>query len=290
MANIDSFVSWEMLRSQELSGHFSQVLQGWEALLAANTLTEPAYLTYLHDNAGFFLHDSLHQLISISEFEFEADLRADFVVCSDRASYGFEYEFIEIESPWDAVFTKKGSPSSNLTEAMNQIQRWCLWLDANRAEARRILPSKSFVVADQPAFKFTIIIGRRQDRDEWLHFRNQLAEQMNIEIRSFDYLTDRLTKRMFSDAPIICSSEFHRLPFETKNALANPFSTALKNSVWRKLVKSPNFSSAHIIANTATELLNAMSHSTGYVSYSNDWKMLPAEIREAIYAKAKLWA
>ena len=286
----DSFVSWSMLRSKKLSSHYQRVCRQWKAILSDDDLTEPAYLKWLHENAGFVFHDGCYRLITISEFEFGADLRADFVICADRASYGFEYEFIEVESPWDPVFTKKGVPSPNLTEAINQIQKWRLWLDANRPEAKRVLPSKTFIVSDQPAFKFTIVIGRRQEKDEWVHMRNQLAERMNIEIRTFDYLTDRLSKRMFFDVPIICSSEFDELPFALKNALASPFFTALRSSIWRKLVKAPNFSSHHMIANNATELLGALSHNSGYTKYLTAWNALPDAVRMERYEDARQFA
>ena len=79
-------------------------------------------------------------------------------------------------------------------EAYSQIQEWKLWLDANRPEAKRILPSKSFDCYDTPYFKYTIVIGRRDKTEQFLHLRNKSERDWNIEIRSFDYLTDRLLR------------------------------------------------------------------------------------------------
>lgn len=283
----EKFISWDTLKDPENIGHYRSVCTEWRALLNSSTEKEMAYLKYLHEHAGFFFHNSRNRLLSISEFEFGSDLRADFVVCEDRASYGFEYEFIEIESPNDNIYTARGNPSAALTTAVNQIQQWRHWLISHREEAKKILPSKSFIVTDQPAFKYTIIIGRRNFSADYLHMRNMFAEQMNIQIRSFDYLTDKLLQRRFDDIPIICSCEFETLDLTTKNQLANPFFTSLKSAEWRKIVKAPSFDTVHMMANNAAIILQNKKANSRLAGFINDWNNLPANVRLERYKRAK---
>jgi hypothetical protein len=257
-------------------------------MLEDNSLTELQYLKFLHNHAGLFFQDEMDKFITISEFQFGSDYRADFVVCNDRSSYGFEYEFIEIESPTDNVYTKKGNPSSHLTEAINQIQQWRLWIDANRAEAKRILPSKSFLITDEPAFKYTIIIGRREKTEEYLHLRNYFGKQLDIEIRSFDYLTKKLLQRRFDSTPIICSAQFENLDFITKNKLANPFVKAFKSSVWKKMVQSPKFYIYHMITMNIETILNKREINLELQNcFLDEWSNLEQELKEIYFQRAK---
>lgn len=286
MRCIEKFIWWQALRTKEISTHYFDVVLKWNELLSDKNNNEPIFLKFLHENAGMFFHDSKRRLISISEFEFGADLRADFVICQDRSSYGFEYEFVEVESPNDSVYTKKGIPSSHLSEAINQIQQWRMWIDANRAEAKRILPSKSFIVADEPAFKYTIIIGRRDQSEDYLHMRNNLGRQLGIEIRSFDHLTDKLMERRFDATPKLYSSQVNELEFSTKNQLANPFSKSFKSSVWRKMVKSPKFSSHHMISTNAKLILDNRELNDGYDGFLKNWFAVDITIRNMLFRLA----
>ena len=155
----------------------------WIDLLEHPGETEEAYHSYLAAHAGMFLSDGCYKIPVISKLRLGADLVTDFVTTIDRASYGFTYEFIEIETPNSAPYIQSGAPSSRLTGAVQQIQNWQLWLDANRSEAKKLFPSKEFIYFDRPSFTFTIIIGRRDDSQQWLHLRNNYSQRLGIEIQ-----------------------------------------------------------------------------------------------------------
>lgn len=290
MGDIDSFVFWNALRWEKETSYYYEIIDTWKSMLEDTQLTEHHFLNFLSKNAGFFLHNSDNALISISELELGADYRVDFVVCHDFLSYGFEYEFIEIESPTDAVYTRKGSPSARLIEAYSQIQKWRLWIEANRAEAKRILPSKSFIYFDAPYFKYTIIIGRRKETAEFLHLRNQFGKDVNIEIRSFDYLTDKLLARQhFSVTPSIQSEDFKQLDFKIRNELANPFAEAFKSSVWREMTRSGILCDSHMIAKNAEVLLSKRTLNDAMNDFLDYWFSLDLKKRQRLLEEAKMY-
>ncbi|WP_422931907.1 Shedu anti-phage system protein SduA domain-containing protein [Singulisphaera sp. PoT] len=247
----------------------------WQALLADQKATEPSYLRYIRENAGFFLCDSQRSLISISELQFGADYRPDFVVATDEASYGFKYELIELESPHDIVYKKSVDPSAHLTEAINQVQKWQLWLDANRAEAKRLFPSKQFQAFDKPNFDFLIIIGRREALQAHLHMRNYNADSLSIRIRSFDYLTDRLFQRYFYSLPFQFSDEMNNLSPILRNKLVNPFAKSFTSGEWRGITGSFQLNPTHMVAKNADLLILRMKYNDRLSSFMLDWDALP---------------
>src|ERR1044072_2473032 len=145
MDTTNNLIAWSALSWKECP-IFDEVHSQWNELLEDNSKTEHVYLKYLKDHADFFLHDYSYpsSLICISELQFGSDYRPDFTRCYDLASVGFQQEFIEIESPHDNVFTNKGNPSAQLTEAINQIENWRIWVDNNRELVKRIFPSVLF--------------------------------------------------------------------------------------------------------------------------------------------------
>ena len=290
MSDIDNFVYWDALRWNKETSYYYKLIDIWKSMLENTQLREQDYLNFLSRNAGFFFHDGNNTLISISELELGADYRVDFVVCHDRLSYGFEYEFIEIESPTDAVYTKKGLPSAHLIEAYyGQIKKWRLWLDANRAEAKRILPSKSFVYFDAPYFKYTIIIARRKETENFIHLRNEFGKDKDIEIRSFDYLTDKLLARHFNVTPSIQSEDFKQLDFRIKNDLANPFAEAFKSAVWRKMAKSNILCDSHMIAKNAKILLSNRNLNDEINRFLDSWVSVKLTERQRLLKDAKMY-
>lgn len=184
---------WQVLNT-DLRDHRERVVRDW-TLLLDDGAGERACLAFLRDHAGFFFCDSARRLMAISELELGADFRPDFVVANDLSSYGLFYEFIEVEDPNENAMNSKAQPSARLNAAISQVQRWRLWLDANRAIAKKVLPSREFWKRDRLAARYTIIIGRRRDADEWSFLRNYYSDQLGIQIRSFDHLTDTLTER-----------------------------------------------------------------------------------------------
>jgi hypothetical protein len=244
---------WSHLRHAN-SPIIRRVYNRWLTLLRNASADEGAYRKFLAKHAGFFLQ-SRGSFLSISELRLGAEYRVDLVRTADRGSYGFEYELIELESPNSPLFTRAGIPSKRLNTALQQIRDWRRWIDQYREEAKRLFPSKMFTLFDRESFNYTILIGRRSTNKLTLDRRNQLSVENDVQIRSYDYLTDLFKQCLYTDDVILCSSEADRLAPRERNELASPFAEAMSDGEWRHFrEQQPDI--CHMYANNAQLILS----------------------------------
>jgi hypothetical protein len=210
----------------------------WINLLNQN-LTEQHYHQFLAENAGLFLADTNCHL-AISKLKFGSELETDFVTLSDGFSNGNLIELIEIKQPSAQLFTDKGHPSAELNRACQQIRDWKRWLIDNPSWCSKYLPTTSTRVIRNSNLRFKIIIGRRLVNPHDIEKRNQIADELGTEIRSFDYLTDRLrTREFFTHAWTSDAEDF----FERE--LAKPFFSAFTDSEWKHFCKTRRVETFH---------------------------------------------
>lgn len=222
-------------------------IQEWNNLLSQN-LTENFYHKYLYDNAGLFLGNTDCHLV-ISKLKLGSELETDFVTLTDGFSNGNKFNLIEIKQPNVKLFTDKGLMSSDFNKATQQVRDWKRWLIDNPSWFKKFLPTISTRVISQSHLKFTIIIGRRLTNPRDIEKRNQIAEEIGAEIRSFDYLTDRFkTREFYPTAWLENGNEY----FEDK--IANPFFKAFKDSEWKKFCNNRKISTSHFYSYHCKEL------------------------------------
>ena len=230
------------------------ILEDWENLLG-ETRTEESYHRFIAEHAGFFLCDHETRFVAISKLRLGADHLIDFAVAEERRSKGLYWELIEIENPHTPPFIRRGVPSAKLTNAIQQVLDWKRWLIENRREAERLFPADGVRTQKNPNFGYTIIIGTRMNTEKWVHKRNQLSEELGIEIRSFDYLADAFRTHNFFDRAILASAEAKILTDWQLNYLANPFSMAYNDSIWREILKEIKPNGRHFVSLSAESLL-----------------------------------
>ena len=118
----------------------------------------------------------------------------DFLACG-LSSLGLQWLAIEIESPVERLFTQKGDPTAPLTHAIRQISDWREWLTSNLSYARNPKELSGLglrnITAEVPGL---ILMGRSSSTDASTHHRRQrLSIDLNINIRTYDYLIDAVT-------------------------------------------------------------------------------------------------
>src|ERR1700690_97296 len=91
----------------------------------------------------------------------------DFVI-GERSSGGFEWQFVELQSPRARLFVPStGRLSPQFDEGIRQIQEWRRWLDDNRDYARRSRSRNGLGLRDvsgrDPGL---LLIGRETDLDD----------------------------------------------------------------------------------------------------------------------------
>jgi hypothetical protein len=126
-----------------------------------------------------------------------ADYVTDFLI-AEKHSFGFEWQAVELESPLRQMFNKNGDPSQYLNHAIRQILDWRAWLKANQAYAARPRTEGGLGLTDIDAnVRGLILIGRRKDISaETASRRRQFAQDLNIEIHSYDYLLSAMHGRL----------------------------------------------------------------------------------------------
>jgi Domain of unknown function (DUF4263) len=230
----------------------------WNTLLRRQNLHERYYHDFIARHAHIFFPMFCRSIQVISKIRLGAELVTDLVIVQDEASRGLSYWLVELESPWNAPFTKGGVASGRLTRAIHQVLDWKRWLDEHQSEARKLFPSRLYYSDLKPMFEYSIVIGTRENSRRWLDKRNQLAETLGIFIRSFDWLTGRLIARSgchpFADEYRGGGYEEDNLKPEIKNALANPFVRAMTDPEWRAFVGC-RFSGSHMVGHHAERLL-----------------------------------
>ena len=214
-----------------------EVLSNWQSLVQTDSHEESLH-SFLAEHAGLFFIRP-YTYIVISKLRLGADYETDFVVTRDWWSAGLRYELVEIETPHKAPFNNKGNPSAYLSEAVQQIQSWKMWIRDNPQEVRRLFPAKDL------AFDYTVVIGNRANTRQWLDRRNHYSRELGVSIRSFEYLSDLLLSNNFAWFSSLGGSEGREIPLGLRNAIANPFFSATTGRAWKHLLRDISVSGPH---------------------------------------------
>lgn len=230
------------------------VINRWQNLVD-NSYNEHSYHEFVKTHANLFLVDGINSYFAISKLKLGSQFELDFAIPEERHSNGLLWELIEIEKPSDAPYTKNGTPSAALTRATQQIRDWKQWLQTSRNEAQRLFSVWGVRTQKNPNFRFTIVIGTRENSDKWIEKRNQYAEENGIEVRSFDYLTDRLKKRVYLDQSYIGNGTWDKNNGDLLEQLANPFVEAFTDSEWKALLQEPCITAPHFTSNACKAIV-----------------------------------
>ncbi|MBV4359106.1 Shedu anti-phage system protein SduA domain-containing protein [Pinibacter aurantiacus] len=220
----------------------------WERMLSQH-LSERFYQTFLSKYVGIFWGNENCHLV-ISKLKLGSELETDFVSLTDGFSNGNVFELIEIKQPSARLFTEKGTMTADFNRAVQQIRDWKRWLVDNKAWVKAYLPTINTRVIFDSQLKFTIVIGRRTDNPYEIEKRNQIGKEIGAEIRSFDYLTDKVTKRIFYPR---AWTEDDFPDFESQ--LANPFHKAITDARWKKFCKSTQVACSHFYSRHYCEVI-----------------------------------
>lgn len=124
-----------------------------------------------------------------------ADYVPDFLI-AERLSFGFRWQAVELESPRNRMFTKRGDPSQHLVHAIRQIQDWRVWLKHNADYASRSRNRDGLGLFEiNPNLPGLILIGRRDEVNPDTHNRRrQMMEENLIDIHTYDFLLEPHTR------------------------------------------------------------------------------------------------
>ncbi|MCX6318076.1 MAG: DUF4263 domain-containing protein [Bacteroidetes bacterium] len=260
-----NFYDWKNVTKTKL---YSDIITEWQTLLDNKNHKELVYHSFLQKTPAIFL-TVMESYLVVSKLKLGSDYETDFVIVEEGYSDGTIYELIEIESPHTILFDRKGKPTSKFNAALQQIRDWKRYLINNKSEFRKIFPTASTKIIKDSKLRFKIIIGRRSDNLEHLEKRRQIAEQENIEIISFDRLTDLAKYRVsFFEVAKIYAAQMDNISYDLRNQLANPFYKCTKDSEWRSICKKGH---SHIYTNLIEDILKIRTYNEYFDKYKKDF-------------------
>lgn len=161
----------------------------------------PAYfiIASIFNAAGFqFGH---HDAYIFPEFRLGDKYRADYLLIG-KGSGGYEFVFIELESPNGRIAIKSGDFGEVIRKGLNQLDDWVRWLPSNQTlffdyfnKVKGVnietLPSE-FTEFDLSRYHYVVIAGLRQDFDSHEKLRKHKREYFdsNIKLLHYDNLYD----------------------------------------------------------------------------------------------------
>jgi hypothetical protein len=123
----------------------------------------------------------------------------DFVI-GERSSSGFEWQFVELQSPRARLFvSSSGRQSKQLDEGIRQILEWRRWLDDNRDYARRPRARNGLGLVDAAGSDpGLLLIGRADLSENGKVRRRRLSQELQIQIHTYDWLVRQASNRVKS--------------------------------------------------------------------------------------------
>lgn len=277
----NEIVPWDVLCGKGAT-ILKSIEKKWQSLIDCPGVKEADIHEFLSDHSSLFFGEDV---FVISKAELGCDFQADFVIATDKASYGIDYKFVEIETPQSPVYTRRGDPSARLTHALQQILNWKAWLTRHRGHVRRFFPSEYWGWDEFTNLSFCVVIGRRSSSTSQIAKRNALARETGISIRSFDYLTELLQLR-FGFLPTFAPHDNCGKPGRIAlNRLANPFARAYSWRAWKNVVEQWHFDWCHVVAKNAANLLAHRTYSKECESFFRWWRLLST--RQRAYYKSR---
>ncbi|MGA6841352.1 Shedu anti-phage system protein SduA domain-containing protein [Priestia megaterium] len=173
-------------------------------------------LNFINENEHYFFIASLlsyydfghHEAYLFKELQLNTTYRADYVLVG-KGSGGYQFVFIELESPTKDPFKEKGSELSQVYQnGINQVKSWERFLQQQFSslqpkfnEAKKIgenLPSE-FINSDTYRRHYVVVAGRRhhyeQNPDASYAIRRYEEQRSQIKLLHYDNLLDS-TKRL----------------------------------------------------------------------------------------------
>lgn len=186
-------------------------------LLNSNS-NEQSVLNFIRDNQYYFIIGAIfhcdltpihfrfghHNAFLFKEFPLGTNHVADYLLVG-KNSGGYEFIFIEFESPTGNVVTRDGEFGQVIRKGINQVGDWHRWLVANyptlQSEFEKHLGvydknlPKEFYKLDESRLHYVVVAGRRADYKEKTYtLRRELFKNSNITLLHYDNVLDLIDR------------------------------------------------------------------------------------------------
>lgn len=207
----NNYLSSERLRWSEEKDQFIIGLK----TLFTQKLTERTVLNFINNNKAYYIVASIvksfhynfghHGIYVFREFELANNFIVDYLLIG-KNSGGYEFIFIELESPEGRITNSNGEFGTVIRKGIKQINDWDKWIEVNYSSLRTTyqrylgkqhqLPSEFFEL-DKTRIHYVVIAGRRNNfTNKTYQLKRKLLKENNILLLHYDNLLDSV-KLMF---------------------------------------------------------------------------------------------
>lgn len=200
----------------ENRGSLKSVQDKFTSLINDKSVTERRLLNHINSDKNYNLIGSLfhsgydfghHEAFLFKEFELSSTYRVDYLLVG-KSSNGYEFIFIELESPYGQVTNKDGDFGSVFRKGLKQVQDWDTWIEGNFHSLKLIfnkyknpdisLPEE-FLSFDKSRVHFMVVAGRRSDFNENTYrLKRKYLRNNNIKILHYDNVVDCFEKLSYT--------------------------------------------------------------------------------------------
>ena len=262
---------WNTLRlSSAGNAMVFRLIDEWYALIDNNQVCEVEIRAFLADHAGFFFNDPSCCAFPVAGLRL-GNHQVDFMEPEDRYGSGAKYRLIMIGSPHTPPLGVDGRPTDDLDKALRVVKGCRHWIEANRADARRLFPGLPGADDKLPWVSYFVVMARRAADtprgDRYPNFEigqgagctsrfPDLGRHQDAEVHSFDNLMEWLSQRWEYRAYLPCVRwELGQLAAGVRNTPASPFHRALSDAEWRDIVSRCDGCVSHMTARLADKLV-----------------------------------
>lgn len=182
-----------------------KLFEDFRSLLDEDSMNERKLLNFIRDKRAYFILEGLffrydfghHDAYLFREFPLHPNFVVDFLLVG-KSSGGYEFVFIEFESPNQDITTKDGNLGNGFRKGIKQVEDWDSWIDSNFFSLKSVfskyksssknLPSE-FYELDKTRIHYLVIAGRRSDFNSKT-YKIKRQGINNIRIIHYDNLLD----------------------------------------------------------------------------------------------------
>lgn len=182
--------------------------EDFNKLLSTEECKEQDILKFIKEKEAYFIiasilkrnyHFGHHEAYIMPEFQLGTNYRADYLLIG-RSSGGYEFVFVELESPKGNISKKDGNLGEVFRKGIEQVNDWRRWLQRNYSTLREEykkhlkngeqLPSE-FIEYESARIHYIVVGGRREDfKDLTYSIKREYLQNEDILLLHYDNLVD----------------------------------------------------------------------------------------------------
>lgn len=180
----------------------------------------------------FLLNHQLHMNCVISKFKLGNEMITDFAYLTKCSDY-WNFVLVELETPKKTIFTNNPNNvyfSAEFNHAYDQITSWKSYIEKNKDYVlKKIDKLKQPLNDNNVRFKYVLVIGRNEEKDNFEKRRAMFAEKSRDDFRvmTYDSLASQYKCSSHSNDKIIVLSPWKDQGFKIKKMPNKEIDTSL---------------------------------------------------------------